>query len=410
LYGRESLSTENAMLRNSVRLFTIADIEVGVHYSWLIVFALVTWSLAIGYFPTAVPGSDGIAAWVLGAIAALLLFASVLVHELAHSLVAKSRGLGVHSITLFLFGGVSNLTAESRQPGTEFAVAIVGPITSFAIGIVAVVIAGVMAPDSAAGAVIGYLAVVNLLVGAFNLIPGFPLDGGRVLRSIVWSRTGSLRRATEIAVAVGQVVSYGFLLWGVFRLFSGDIIGGIWIAIIGWFLQSAGSSSLQQVVVEQRLSGLKVADVARGEGSGTAPTVAPNDSLQQVVEEAMLPRNRRAVAVVSDGMLRGLLTAGDIAKVPSDERPATRAADAMVVRDRLVTVRPTDSLRSALEALGSGDYEQAPVIDREGRFVGLMTRGDALRAIQLREVLDVEEEPVGQASTEPLPSGGAPHG
>ncbi|MBA3852323.1 MAG: site-2 protease family protein, partial [Chloroflexi bacterium] len=186
------------MLSNSIRLFRVAGIDVGVHYSWLVIFGLVTYSLGIGFFPQAVPGLPAAEAWILGAIAAILLFASVLLHELAHSFMAKARGLDARSITLFIFGGVSNLAGEAKQPATEFLVAIVGPLTSFVISGVAFFVATSFT-EPRVEATASYLAVINLLLAVFNLIPGFPLDGGRVLRSIVWSITGNLRRATDLA-------------------------------------------------------------------------------------------------------------------------------------------------------------------------------------------------------------------
>jgi Zn-dependent protease len=191
------------VLKNSFRLFTIRGIEVGIHVSWLIVFVLLTWSLASGYFPAAIPGIDATLAWVLGAVASILLFVSVLIHELAHSFVAKSRGLEVSSITLFIFGGVSNLSTEPKSAGVEFWVAVVGPITSFVIAAIAFGISLVM-PTAELEALFGYLAIVNALLGGFNLIPGFPLDGGRVLRALLWAITADQRRATRVATRIGQ--------------------------------------------------------------------------------------------------------------------------------------------------------------------------------------------------------------
>ena len=234
----------------SFRIFRVAGIDVGVHPSWLLIFGLVTWSLATGYFPFSLPGLDATMYWVLGIASALLLFGSVLVHELAHSLVAKAQGLDARSITLFIFGGVSNLSSESPRPFVEFLVAVVGPLSSFAIAGLAYLGALASPAGSAPESVLGYLALVNVLLGAFNLIPGFPLDGGRVFRSIVWQATGSLVRATEIAAAAGTLVAYGFFVWGFIRVMNGELLAGIWIAAIGWFLQNAAAASVQQVRVE----------------------------------------------------------------------------------------------------------------------------------------------------------------
>jgi Zn-dependent protease len=231
-------------MKSSIRLGRAAGIDVGIHYTWLFAFALIAWSLAAGYFPSTAPALATTTYWLLGVAAALALFASVLIHEFSHSLVALARGLRVHSITLFIFGGVSNIAGEAERAIDEFLIAVVGPLSSF-------VLAGVfwaagrtaVLDGTPLGAFIGYLASVHLILGLFNLVPGFPLDGGRVLRSILWASTGSLRRATQIASYVGQ--GFGFLLifWGVSRLLGGDVFGGIWTAFIGWFEQRRGVHS-----------------------------------------------------------------------------------------------------------------------------------------------------------------------
>jgi Zn-dependent protease/CBS domain-containing protein len=377
------------MLGNSIRLFRIAGIDVGVHISWFVIFGLVTWSLAVGVFPS-FPGLKGLPEWeywVLGAITALLLFASVIVHELAHSFVAKSRGLQVRSITLFIFGGVSNLAGEAKNPSTEFVIAVVGPLTSFVIAAVAFVIDALVPPTAAElDAVLSYLVYINVALGLFNLIPGFPLDGGRVFRALAWSLTGSLRRGTEIAAFVGQLVAYGLLLIGFWLiLVQGELIQGIYFAAIGWFLQSAANSSLQQVLVEQRLRGARVADVVEPDTTGVAPDVP----LATLIEDYFMRGNRRAVPVVADGRLVGMVTVGDVKEVPRDRWPATTVGEVMGGRERVVSVSSRDTLQKALEALAAGDFEQVPVVD-DGRLVGVVTRADIVRQLQLREALGFE--------------------
>jgi Zn-dependent protease/CBS domain-containing protein len=377
------------MLGNSIRLFRVAGIDVGVHISWFVIFALVTWSLAVGVFPV-FPGLSGRPEWVywvLGAITALLLFASVIVHELAHSLVAKSRGLQVRSITLFIFGGVSNLAGEAKNPSTEFVIAIVGPLTSFVIAAVAFAIDAVVPPSAPElDAVLSYLVYINVALGLFNLIPGFPLDGGRVFRALAWSLTGSLRRGTEIAAFVGQLVAYGLLLIGFYLiLVQGQLIQGIYFAAIGWFLQSAANSSLQQVLVEQRLRGARVADVVEPDTTGVAPEVP----VATLIEDYFMRGNRRAVPVVSEGRVVGMVTVGDVKEVPRDRWPTITVGEVMGGRDRVVSVSSRDTLQRALEALAAGDFEQVPVVD-DGKLVGVVTRADIVRQLQLREALDLE--------------------
>jgi len=377
--------SERSGLGNSLRLVTIGGIDVAVHVSWLVIFGLVTWSLATGYFPQIVPESTATQDWILGVIAALLLFASVLLHELAHSFVAKARGLDVRSITLFIFGGVSNLAGEAKKPGVEFQIAIVGPLTSFVIAAVAFAIAVASEGAPMIGAVATYVAVINGLLGVFNLVPGFPLDGGRVLRSIVWSATGNLRRATEIAAGSGQVVAWLMMLWGFWRVLNGDVLAGIWIAAIGWFLQNAAQTSLQQTVLETHLRRLRVADVIRPDSTAASPST----TVAEVIEQFVLPGARRAVPVVDGGRPVGIVTLSDLRDVPLEARESTPVSQIMAGPDALVTVTPVTPLRTAVEALAEGEFDQLPVVD-EGRLVGLVTRGDVMRLLQIREALDLD--------------------
>src|SRR5438132_7364814 len=227
----------------SFRIGKIAGIDIDINVSWIIILVLLTVSLATGWFPQLYPGWSTATYWVTSFIASLLLFVSVLLHELAHSFVARRRGLPVKSITLFIFGGVSNIEREPTSPGVEFQMAFVGPLASIVIGVVCFLLQlplrGTRLPLEALEGILFYLAVTNILLGVFNLIPGFPLDGGRVLRSIVWKITGSLAKATRVASISGQVIAYLFIFWGIWQFFSGDVLNGIWIGFIGWFLLSA---------------------------------------------------------------------------------------------------------------------------------------------------------------------------
>jgi Zn-dependent protease len=372
-------------MANSFRLFTIGGIEVSVHISWLVIFALVTWSLASSYFPAFLPQSDPLERWLLGAIAAILLFASVLIHELAHSFVAQARGLEARSITLFIFGGVSSLSGDPKHPSTEFLVAVVGPLTSFVLAGIAYMVALAAPQASAVEAIASYLALINGLLGLFNLIPGFPLDGGRVLRAIIWQATSNARRATELATAVGRLVAWGFMLWGFWRVLNDDVFGGIWIAAIGWFLLNAASASLEQAVAEQRLRRLRVGDVIRPDPTAVPPSI----SVAELVERYMLPGARRSLPVVDGDRVVGIVTLSDVRNVAPENRPTTLVGSIMGGRNGLAAVSPSMPLRDAIEALGSGDYEQVPVVD-DGRLVGLLTRADVVRQIQLREALELE--------------------
>ena len=372
-------------LGGGLRLFTIRGIDVAVHVSWFVIFGLVTWSLATAYFPMVIRGLSVPEAWTLGVVASVLLFASVLIHELAHSFMAKARGLDVHSITLFIFGGVSNLTGEAKKPSAEFQIAIVGPLTSFAIAAIAYGVTVAAGENRMVGAVAGYLALINALLGAFNLVPGFPLDGGRVLRSIVWTATGDLRRATRVATAVGQLVAWGLMLLGFWRVFAGDLFGGLWTVAIGWFLQNAAEATLQQTVLETRLGRLRVGDVVRPDPIGATP----DTTVEQLIEQHVLPGSRRAVPIVDGERLVGIVTLSDIRDVPVDARTTTRVADIMSRAPDLVTVTPKTTLRDAVDRLAAGDFEQLPVVEGDG-LVGLLTRADVMRVLQIREALDLD--------------------
>ena len=277
-------------MAGSIRLGRIAGIQIDMDLDWLIILALLTASLALDWFPFAAPRLGTTTYWVLGFIAALLLFVSVVLHELAHSLVARARGLPVKSITLFIFGGVSNLQQEPQTPGVEFQIAIIGPLTSLAIGAVSLGVGTLIGHNAPlVAAVLGYLGVTNLLLGVFNLIPGFPLDGGRVLRSIIWGVTGSLRRATRAAARVGQVIAYLLIFAGVFLFFGGSFINGLWFGFIGWFLLQAAQAANSQVMLESVFKGVTV-----GQLMSPAPMTAPaNISLQQLVDGYLLPHGVR---------------------------------------------------------------------------------------------------------------------
>jgi Zn-dependent protease/predicted transcriptional regulator len=374
------------MLHNSIRLFTIRGIEVGVHYSWLIIFALLTWSLASFGFRQFEFELSELEYWLLAAIASLLLFVSVLIHELAHSFMAQARGLAAKSITLFIFGGVSNLGGEAKKPSTEFLVAIVGPLTSFALAIPAALVWSVTWPDEPRiGLVAGYLAIINVILGVFNLVPGFPLDGGRVLRAILWTATGSVRRATEIAATVGRLIAWALFAFGLFQILAvGNLFGGIWMAAIAWFLHSAASSSVQQVVFETRLRRVRARDITRPDGTA----VPPGLSVADLIEDHLLPRNRRAMPVVDNGRLVGMVTVSDLQRVAPGERSQVSVAHVMGGRDGLVTVDADAPVQKAVELLAEHEFEQLPVLE-DGRLVGMITRADVMRQLQLREALDV---------------------
>jgi len=371
----------------SLRIGKIFGIDIYIHISWVIIIVLLTWSLAVGWFPVLYHGFSAITYWILGFIAAILLFVSVLLHELAHSVVARARGLPVKNITLFIFGGVSNIEKEPGSPGIEFQVAVVGPITSLLIGVLALVLNYALGQStSALGAILWYLGYANILLGIFNLIPGFPLDGGRVLRSIVWKINGNLRRATRIVTVVGQIIAYIFILVGIWMFFVGYFIDGLWFGFIGWFLLSSAQSANSEVMLQSVFRGVTV-----GEVMNTSPTTVPaNISLQRLVDEYFLPLGLRSALVTQGDRLAGLITLSDIRHIPREEWGQTPVGLAMIPRDRLHIVSPQQSLNDVLPLMAGRDVNQLPVVQDE-RLVGVLSRDAIVRYLEIRRSLGLED-------------------
>jgi Zn-dependent protease len=370
-------------MAGSFRIARIAGIDIDINISWLIILALLTASLALSWFPAAVPHLPTATYWLLGLGSSLLLFASVLLHELAHSVVARSRGLPVSSITLFIFGGVSNLEQEPQSAGTEFFVAIVGPLTSLVIGVVALVLDALFVNRAPiAAAVCAYLGIVNLLLALFNLIPGFPLDGGRVLRSIIWGITGNLRTATRWAAGIGQFVAYLLIFYGILQLFTSNVLNGIWFAFIGWFMLNAAQSANRQVALDLLLRGVHVADVLR-----PVPLTVPAEStLQEVVDHTLLPNGLRMVPVMQGDQFVGLLTLADVRHIPRERWPQTPASSVMIPLERLHVVAPQQDLSDVLRLMAGQDINQVLVV-QDGKLVGAVSRDAIVNFLDVRQSL-----------------------
>lgn len=372
-------------MKASFRIARIAGIEFGVHYTWLFAFALIAWSLARGFFPDSYPGWAARTYWVAGVISALLLFVSVLTHELAHSLLARRFGYPVESITLFIFGGVSQIRGEANKPRHEFLIAAVGPVSSLLLALIFWLIWRQVNVDrTPASAVIGYLALINLLLGLFNLIPGFPLDGGRVLRSLVWRATGSLDRATNVAATAGQVFGWGLIAFGLFQLLAGNFLGGLWTAFIGWFLNGAAESSRRDTAMQVLFSGLKVRTVM----DQSPPEVSPSTNVDAVVMSKFLQSGQRAVLVSEGGSLLGIATITDVRKL-SQEKWATTPVSQIMTASPLKTVAPDEDVTAALRLIAENDLNQLPVIDHN-RLVGMLNRADIIRQLQVRKTLGLK--------------------
>lgn len=370
----------------TLKIGRIAGIDILIHWSWLAIFALLTWWLATGFYGEVDKYSHWSDAerWAASIITTLLFFSSVLLHELSHSLVAKRLGIPVASITLFIFGGVSALSTEPADARQEFTVAIVGPLMSFVLGVIAGVIALVFylndADDTLPGAIAEYLAIINIAVGIFNMLPGYPLDGGRVLRSVLWARSRNMLRATRWASAAGTFISFGLIAIGVLSMLAGNFVGGAWFVVIGWFLRNTSEQAYQQLVLKSTLEGATVTEMVNRGYEGVSPDVPLTD----IVHDYMIGRGQRFVPIVVAGDLLGVITMSDLQKVPREQWPTTSAFRAMTPREKLLVVEPQDALTRALELMAEHDVHQLPVIDRNRTFLGFVTRSDVLRLIQIR--------------------------
>ncbi|MDD5038917.1 MAG: site-2 protease family protein [Dehalococcoidales bacterium] len=372
-------------MKGSFRLGRIASIEIGVHYTWFLALFLIAWSLAEGLFPQSYPGWDKATYWTIGLLATLLLFGSVVTHEIAHSLVANARGLRVRNITLFIFGGVSNIESEPEQPKVEFAMAIVGPLTSLALAGIFWGLAQVVgAKGTPLAAMLDYLSMVNALLAGFNLLPGFPLDGGRVLRSIIWQTTGDLTKATNIAANVGRVFGWGFMALGVFYMLGGNFLSGLWIAFIGWFLSGSADASRREMTLKDHLTGVRVKDVM----NTTMECVDNRTSVDELVRENFIQHGRRAVPICKDTQLIGIVTLTDVKKLPQQKWAQTPVEEIMT-RPPLHTVGQDDDLNAAMKLLAQYSLNQVPVLSN-GHLVGLLSRADIIRYLQLSQELGMK--------------------
>jgi Zn-dependent protease len=374
--------------------FTIArirGIDIRIHWSWVFIFWLITWAVQ-GVFAEFVDSwSDGerVAA-ALGA--SLLFFVSILLHELSHALVAQSYGLRVPSITLFVLGGVAALADEAKNARQELLVALAGPAMSFALaGVYGLAWLALRGQDISV--IAGYLSLINFALGLFNLLPGFPLDGGRVFRAIVWARTGSQVRATQIAARAGAVIAYLLIAFGVVQLAFGNF-GGLWYVLIGLFLRAAASGSEQTLLTDMALGHVVVREVMR-----PPPDPVPaSTTLQGLVDSRVLITGERCYLVGSpDGTVIGLITTSDITHSPRATWPEVLVEQVMVPRERVQVIGPEEPVLEALARMREHDIHQLPVID-DDRLVGLVTRGDVMRQIELRRrfVAEAPTAPAGQ--------------
>jgi Zn-dependent protease len=389
---------EMLMGGSGIPLGRLFGIRIFIDWSWFLIFLLVTMNLTF-VFAQFHPEWGTFLNLVIAILTAILFFVSVLVHEFAHSLVAIAQGLPVRNITLFLFGGVANITREPPSPRAEFLITVVGPIASFVLGIICLLLAGVVGQLAGAaagpqellaqlgplGTVLLLLGTINISLAIFNLIPGFPLDGGRILRSILWAMTGNLRRATRWASWVGQIVAWIFIVAGIAMLFGvrvpffGTGLSGLWLAFIGWFLNNAAIQSYQQVAIRDMLEGVQVSRLLRP----NVLTVEPNMPVSVLVHDHIMGTDDRAFPVVDNGRLVGIVTITDVRKAGRETWEQAVVQEIMTPADQLVVASPKQDASEALEKLVQRDISQMPVVDGQ-QVIGLLRRRDISRWMELQ--------------------------
>ncbi len=381
-------------MKSQIKIGTVFGVELGLHYSWLVIALLIVFSVAGQFHAENADWSEAVV-WTTAILTGLLFFVCLFAHELSHAVVAKARGIPVHKITLFMLGGVAQIEKDATDAKTEFWMAFVGPVTSAVLGVILLALADVAgwtpktAPATPGVALLVWLGYINLALAAFNMIPGFPLDGGRVLRAILWWAMGNVDRATRAATRVGQVIAVLFIGWGIFEFFEGAGLGGLWLAFIGWFLLQAASATYMQVRTGDLLGGLRVRDLM----STSYETVDPNTSLQELVHEKLMRTGQRCFLVTENGKVVGLITPNEIRGVDAKLWPFKQVKDVMRGEDQIHFVSLDMTAMEALETMAREDVNQLPVRSNGG-IAGIVSRAHILQVLQSRsELSNVTDHP-----------------
>lgn len=368
---------------NALKLGRIFGIPLRLHYTWFLIFFLVVVSLVFSL-------AADYPLWqriVGGIVGSFLFFASLIAHELAHSVVAIRYGIPVRSITLFIFGGVAHITKEAAQASAELKMALVGPLSSLLIaGLFAGVqwlLAGVAPPPALE--LLGWLAIINLFLALFNLLPGFPLDGGRVLRAIIWHFSNNYKRATRVAVLSGRTVAYLFIVGGIALMFiTREWFSGLWLAFVGWFLENAATTSYRQSQMREAFQGFSAQDVMTRD----CPVISRHLPVGQLVQEHVFPSGRRCFLVVDEGKLEGIVTLHNIKSIPQQQWDTASVGEIMTPADKVITVSPQQDVLSILERMDAGKVDQMPVV-HGGRVIGIVARDNLIHFIRTRSELGV---------------------
>ncbi|MEW5746203.1 MAG: site-2 protease family protein [Nitrospirota bacterium] len=378
------------MFGKGVRLFKLFGFEVKIDASWLIIALLVTLTLARGVFPLNYKGLSSSAYWAMGIIGALGLFASIIFHEFFHSIVARKYGLPMKGITLFVFGGVAEMEDEPPNAKTEFLMALAGPLSSIVLGFAFYGLTGALPgmPLYISG-VIAYLSFINFVLAGFNLIPAFPLDGGRILRSLLWHWKGNIRWATRVASAIGSGFGLFLIIMGLLGLFQGNVVGGVWSFLIGMFIRSASQMSYQQVLLRRALEGQTVARLMKKD----PVTVAPSTSVEQLVEDYFFKYHFKMFPVASNGDLSGCISMAEVKDIPREQRSRKTVGELVHSCSPHNTIAPDADAMRALRQMSKGGEDKLLVV-REGHLEGILTRNDILRYFSAKmELGEIEDNP-----------------
>jgi Zn-dependent protease/CBS domain-containing protein len=368
-------------MTSSLTLGRIRGIEIGVNWSLIVVFALIVWSLAVAVFPSQNDGLSDATYFAMAVVAAILFFASILLHELGHALQAQREGMEIDGITLWLFGGVARFKGMFPSAGAELRIAIAGPAVSLALGVLFVGLAAVMGLPEPVDGVLAWLGFTNLILLVFNLLPALPLDGGRVLRAILWGARNDFAWATRVSAAIGRGFGFLFIAGGLALFFFQGAFSGAWLAFLGWFLLGAASAEARYLAVRDALGGLRVRDLMVSD----PVTVPPWMTLGQFMDEIMWSRRYTSYPVVEGDRAVGLLPFRCIAEVPRVQWDTRRVADCMLPLERVPVVSPDDELTDALAELSETDVGRALVLEGD-RLVGLISITDLLRALEIGEL------------------------
>jgi len=367
----------SSLQSGSLKILTIMGIPIRIHFSWLIIFGLITWSLSTFYFPKAAPQLKGSSYWISGVAAAFLLFVSVAVHELSHSFIAIRYGQSILSITLFIFGGVAQMKGEPAHPKAEFRMAIAGPLSSFLLSLI-FFLSYRLVTGEIVKALFQYLSQLNLILGAFNLIPGFPMDGGRLVRAFIWNKTNDFFYATRRASQYGQKIALFFIIFGLFSLFMG-FTNGLWLMLIGWFLHTAAQASYQQASLQEILGSVKVKDVMVKD----IINISPNITIDTVVDEYFLKYGYGGFPIMDNGKFLGIVTLKEIKNIPKERWKYTTISSVLIPHDKRWEVSAEEDATKALELMISEDKGRL-VVTEKGSVIGLITRNGIARYLQIK--------------------------